>query len=145
MEARRLSLYPGRSGTEALYLSYLFNLRNPDPLTYALSTISGRYLTNYLGTSNKYENRKSPSWSVGKTKLPVVVSQWFPKCGPGNSGGPWDTFEGVCKTKTIFIIKLRCHLPFPLASFLECMMEFSRSYMTYWYHNILNAEADRRI
>lgn len=83
----------------------------------ALARISGRYLTKYLGTGNKSENLNSPCWSAGEDQTASPLIRRFSKCDPGNSGGPWDIFGGVCKVKTIFIIKEDVIWFFSLASF----------------------------
>lgn len=39
----------------------------------------------------------------------ITLDQWFSKCAPQTS---WDTFQGACEIKTIFIIILSPYLPF---------------------------------
>lgn len=47
--------------------------------------------------------------------------------GLGTSGGPQKPFQEVHKVKTIFLMIVRCYLPFSLAFCHECTVEFSKS------------------
>lgn len=50
------------------------------------------------------------------------------------SRDPLETLEilsGIQEVKTIFILILRCYLPFVLSFFCKCTVEFSKGYMMY--------------
>lgn len=54
------------------------------------------------------------------------AQMWF-----SSVGGPQRSFREGLQDPTICIMILRHYLPFPLSFFLECAVEFSRTYVNW--------------